>query len=290
MIFPHFAALVMMYPVLGTDATYNLCDMWVTDSCYRNKRLISSTLGVHPIYLGPTLLHFTKDTQTFTQFALEIQVCNPETRGIKKIGVDMEDAIYNGVKILFPEAQQLYCFRHLKQRDEMQILKIMDRKKYTEKEKMMAKKEIILDIYGQRRGTLYKYGLAESSDEAEFCGKLDSLQQKCESRCKGFFDWFCGNRKQKFINSVICSARDGSNVNGLFYQNDIESQHFVEKVQQNFEKKSVQTTIKNFQTLIQRQDDEEIRAIYGAGSYRYLWFYVIVFFYYLQGCNLNYLN
>ena len=57
-----------------------------------------------------------------------------------------------------------------------------------------------------------------------------------------------------------------------------------------FDKKSVQTTIRNFQTLIQRQDDEEIRAIYGAGSYRYLWFYVIVFFYYLQGCNLNYLN
>ena len=90
----------------------------------------------------------------------------------------MEDAIYNGVKILFPEAQQLYCVRHLKQRDEMQILKMMDRKKCTEKKKMMAKKELILDIYRQRRGTLYEYRLAESSDEAEFCGKLNSLQQK----------------------------------------------------------------------------------------------------------------
>ena len=44
----------------------------------------------------------------------------------------------------------------------------------------------------------------------------------------------CGIRKQKFINSFICFARDESNVGGLFYQNDIESQHFVEKVQQNF--------------------------------------------------------
>ena len=43
---------------------------------------------------------------------------------------------------------------------------------------MMAKKEIILDIYGQKRGTLYEYGLAASSDEAEFRGKLNSLQQK----------------------------------------------------------------------------------------------------------------
>ena len=81
---------------------------------------------MHPVYPCPTLLHFTKDTQTFTRFALEIQACNPETRGIKKIGVDIEDAIYNGVKTLFPEAQQPYCVRHLKQLDKMRILKMMD--------------------------------------------------------------------------------------------------------------------------------------------------------------------
>ena len=95
---------------------------------------------MHPVYVGPTLLHFTKNRQTFTGFALEIQACNPETRGIKKIGFDIEDAIYNGVQILFPEAQQLYCVRQLKQRDKMQILKMMNRKKCTEKEKMIAKK------------------------------------------------------------------------------------------------------------------------------------------------------
>ena len=133
---------------------------------------------MHPVYLGPTLLHFTKDTQTFTRFALEIQACNPETRGIKKTGVDIEDAVYNGVEILFTEAQHFYCVRHLKQWGEMQILKMMDRKKCTEKEKIMAKKEIILDVYGQKRDTLYEYGLAESSDETEFCGKLNSLQRK----------------------------------------------------------------------------------------------------------------
>ena len=62
---------------------------------------------MHPVYLGPTLLHFTKDTWTFTRFTLKTQASNPETRGIKKTGVDIEDAIYNGVKKFFPEAQQL---------------------------------------------------------------------------------------------------------------------------------------------------------------------------------------
>ena len=68
--------------VLRIDTAYNLCDMWVTDSCYWNERLISNTSGVHPVYLGPTLLHFTKVMQTFTRFALEIQACNPETKGM----------------------------------------------------------------------------------------------------------------------------------------------------------------------------------------------------------------
>ena len=107
------------------------------------------------------------------------------------------------------------------------------------------------------------------------------MQQKWESHCEGFFDWFGGNRKQKIINSGICSACDGSNVDGLFYQNDIVSTCRW-KGAPNFEKKSPQAALRNFETLIQRKENEEIRAIYGAGSNSYLWFYVIVFFYYLK--------
>ena len=79
----------------------------------------------------------------------------------------MEDAIYNGVKILFPEKQKIH------NKFKMLILKMMGRKKCTKKEKKMTKKEIMLDIYGQRRSILYEYGLAESLDKTEFCAKLN---------------------------------------------------------------------------------------------------------------------
>ena len=91
-------------------------------------------------------------------------------------GVNMKDAIYSGIKVIFPEAQQPSCVQHLKQPDEIQILKMMDTEKYAEREKMMDKKEIMLDIYDQRRGALYEYGLAESLDKIEFCGKLNLLK------------------------------------------------------------------------------------------------------------------
>ena len=84
--------------------------------------------------------------------------------------------------------------------------------------KVNAKKDIIKDIYGQRKGGLYEYGLIEDIDEADFTAKLASLKKaKWESRCAGFFDWFLRKRKQKMISSVICSAREGTDVCGPVY-------------------------------------------------------------------------
>ena len=81
---------------------------------------------------------------------------------------------------------------------------------------------------------MYEYVLIEATDEADFTAILASLKSKWESRCAGFFDWFLRKRKQKKINSVICSPREGTDVCGPFYQNDVESEHFVEEVQQSF--------------------------------------------------------
>ena len=98
----------MMYPFLQSIRIIYV--MWVTAFLYRNKRLLMNIFGAHPVYLGPTSLHFTKYTQTFTRFALEIQACNPETREIKKIGVDKEDAISIGVKSSFPRGKTTAVF------------------------------------------------------------------------------------------------------------------------------------------------------------------------------------
>ena len=46
-------------------------------------------------------------------------------------------------------------------------------------------------------------------------------------------------RYNKFVNSVITSAREGTSVSRLFYQDDIESKHFVEKLEQCFKKETV---------------------------------------------------
>ena len=115
--------------------------MWVTDSCYRNKRIIGNCSGQHPVFLGPVLFHFTKDDQSFTRLALELEANNPETRKLKKIGVDMEDTVFNGVQSLFPDISKLYCVRHMKQRDEITIGKLLAKFKCSEDEKVFKAKQ-----------------------------------------------------------------------------------------------------------------------------------------------------
>ena len=117
---------------------------------------------------------------------------------------------------------------------------------------------------------MYEYGIVEATDEADSTAKPASLKSKWESRCAGFLDWFLGKRKQKMVSSVICSAREGTDVCGPFYQNDVEYQYFIEKGQRVFKKKSVRDTVLGFKTKIQRQENEEVRAIYEAGSCRFV--------------------
>ena len=96
--------------VLGVDTTFNLCNLWTKDTSYRNKRLVNPRTGDNPVFLGPALLHFTY----FLQIALEMLAIKSEIVNLKKIGVDMEDAIFNGMKSIFKQLTSLLCVKHLR--------------------------------------------------------------------------------------------------------------------------------------------------------------------------------
>ena len=84
----------------------------------QKQRLVNPRTGDNPVFLGPTLLHFTKDEFTFSRLALEILAIKPERVNLKKIGVDMEDAIFNGMKYIFKGLNRLLCVKHLRDRDQ----------------------------------------------------------------------------------------------------------------------------------------------------------------------------
>ena len=55
--------------------------------------------------------------------------------------------------------------------------------------------------------------------------------------------------------------RKNTSVHGLFYNNSIECQHYLEKKEQSFRKGTVEDVVKAFLSHIERQQDEEVIPI-----------------------------
>ena len=111
-----------------------------------------------------------------------------------------------------------------------------------------------------------EFGLAESFDEDDFNEKLTGLKPRWEKLCPGFHKWFITHRKKDFIESVIRTAREGTSMDGFFYQNDIESLNAAQKRIQCFKSQDVLGAVQTMEKLIQREENDEVMAIYG-GSY-----------------------
>ena len=75
--------------------------MGVADARYHNKRIVNPETGNNPIFLGPTLSHFTKNDKTFSRLALELLDTDPELINLKTIGANIEEAITKDSKEKF---------------------------------------------------------------------------------------------------------------------------------------------------------------------------------------------
>ena len=152
-------------------------------------------------------------------------------------------------------------------RDESKLADLLPKTGRNIADRKLSSSEIIKDIYRSRIANFYEYGIAEAIDPDDFNTKLDFLEDRWEALWPGFHQWFVWNRRFLFLESVIQSARPNSDSTGLYYQNDIESIHASEKRYQNFEKESIEVALSNIQKIIQREENDKIRALYGAGNY-----------------------
>ena len=110
------------------------------------------------------MLHFTKNVEAFSRFSLELRAGNSEIKVLKSVGVDVEEAIFNGFKIDNPNLGCLICVRHLRKRDEEKTLKLLEKTNQTAAQTSKSKKEILNDINEENEDAYYEYGLAKASD------------------------------------------------------------------------------------------------------------------------------
>ena len=67
---------------------------------------------------------------------------------------------------------------YFKKRDEEKMLKLLQKTNQSSVQESRSKAEVLNDIYGERTGTHYEYGLAELYDMDVFNAKLISLKEK----------------------------------------------------------------------------------------------------------------
>ena len=102
--------------VLGVDKTFNLFDMHVTVTCYKQLSVTKEGKAEPPLFIGPIFIHDNSDFDTYCNFFfdLKIKLTNVDTSNLV-IGTDDERALVNAIKTAFPQSHHILCFRHLRQ-------------------------------------------------------------------------------------------------------------------------------------------------------------------------------
>ena len=85
---------------------------------------------------------------------MEMVTIEPRVKILKRLGTDMEMAIYNGFSLISEQLQLLLCVFHMKKKDEE------------------GTKSVIFDIYGVKYSNIQECGLANSNTKEEFNDRL----------------------------------------------------------------------------------------------------------------------
>jgi len=102
--------------VLSVDKTYNLGQLYVSVTVYRNLALQRSSTGDDPIFNGPMFVHGNSDFEMYAalmgHLSAQLVKCDFSTL---RVGSDEELAVHKAIAHCFPAAQLVACTRHLKE-------------------------------------------------------------------------------------------------------------------------------------------------------------------------------
>ena len=141
--------------------------------------------------------------------------------GIKKVGTDLDKALFNGITEIFKDAEKLWCTHHMQERD-LKKLKTLGCNQKTQS-------KIVADIYGCQSEVLLQHGLADADNEEDYDEKLESFKAVWDDLVPGFHAWFDKNRSKLFKDCLIVSARQALGIEGGFTTNGLELKQKLQK-------------------------------------------------------------
>ena len=163
--------------------------------------------GKNPLRLGPVLIHYHKDQNTYMGFLQSLIDLKPGLQGMLSTGTDGEQALVNAIEAKLPNAhsRSLRCFQHLQDNFKRAL---------TSYGMAGMQRGLIDEVFGKVDGDgFYHPGLLDAKSPADFDAKLKFLKEEWKDRgdhTDKVFKWVEGRAdmmKSRMIASVRREAR-----------------------------------------------------------------------------------
>ena len=249
--------------IITVDPTFSLGEFDVTPLSYSNLLLETKCNSQPPVFLGPILIHYKKTFVTYLFFASSLVGQCPQLQVIRAFGTDGEKPLIDFFNHEFGFAQHLTYFIHVRRniKEKLQLCCIPSD----------VAQQVMNDIFGQRRGTVFEEGIVDAVYTDDFQHKLESLETKwrnldtsSSSDFEGFLHWFTINKVDVLRNTMLRPVREECGLGcppAIFTTNASKSLNAVLKSKVDYKKSELPVFIEKIKKLVSEQHKEVERAI-----------------------------
>ena len=245
-------------PILGIDKTYNVSNYYLTLTAFQSPYIVrSQEKNIHPIFLGPMMIHQKEDYLVFMEFLTHIKqflfTNNTKVKNFQplKICTDEEAPLTLAItkSFLNHEVTHILCAKHLEENVERQ-----------------AKKKGVKDVKIVIKEIFKQGGLVESKSERDFNKKVAQLKQKYKEECPKFAEYFV-NVKNRIKKGICRPVWQKSCVLG-FKNNSCESMNHIVKHVLNWKKVLPHKLIIETLEMSKNQWKEVKAALFDEGNFQ----------------------
>lgn len=237
--------------VLGIDRTFNLGPCFVTTTTYKNRKIIKRETLQNPIFLGPTLLHWDGETDSYYKFFCHLNSKLGFPSGLK-IGSDEEKAIMKAVRHAFVDPVQLLCTKHLKD-NVRRYLK--DKEGCSTKDR----ERIVSTIFGQE-------GIINADDSFSYDSKTADLDSHLKQKFPQFQQHF-ETRLKPLLQKHVYNPLQTGIIKEQWTNNNSESMNNRLKQSLNWKPHKIPELITKINEISAIQFHDLRCALHGNGNY-----------------------
>ena len=255
--------------ILGVDCTFQIADFYYTFTTYRNL-MLTTDKGVHPVCIGPGILHKQKLLTSYKTLPLLMTKYNKETSGVLAYGTDGEENLYKAMSQVFEDAKHLRCDIHLRDNVKRKLNELGITGSVAS--------EIVCDIFGKVLDGVTEGGLVDctSSEELDMAlNNVTSKWPKLHQNGDKFTSYFVKEKAEVIRESATADIRSMCGLGfppKVYTQNASECMNRLVKAEEDskFAKKAdgLLPSIERIRAEVKRQNEEQFLAVIGRGEYR----------------------